>query len=111
MCGTTKAQLVTVLYHAASGFLLEQNGHGPARGQEIDVVVGLLPDGDVVGLLDLGPAEAPRDGLDRLLLGVEVILGPLPPLPVLLPVDRRSGDWRSQGQQQGGAGLNKEGPN
>jgi hypothetical protein len=55
------------------------------------VVVGFLPDGDVAGFLDLGPAEAPGDSLDGLLLGVEVLLGPLPPLPVLLPIDRRPG--------------------
>uniref|UniRef100_A0A0A9GQ10 Uncharacterized protein n=1 Tax=Arundo donax TaxID=35708 RepID=A0A0A9GQ10_ARUDO len=55
-----------------------------------EVVLRLLPDGEIRLLNHLVPAKAPRDILNLVLLLLEVILGPFPPLVVRLPIDWRT---------------------
>lgn len=60
-----------------------------SAGLAADVVDWFLPNCNVFLLLDLVPAEALRDGFDCILLRAQILLSPLPPLPVALPVDGR----------------------
>lgn len=53
----------------------------------MNVISRLLPDSNVAFLLDLLPAEACGNFLDSLLLFIQVIFRPGPPLIVLLPVN------------------------
>ena len=62
-----------------------------ANGLAVNVVSRLLPDSNVTFLLDLLPAEVSGNFLNSLLLCIQVLFGPGPTLPVLLPVDGWSG--------------------
>jgi hypothetical protein len=62
-----------------------------ANGFAVNVVSRLLPDSNVIFLLDLLPAEASGNFLNSLLLCIQVLSSPGPPLPVFPPVDRWSG--------------------
>lgn len=53
----------------------------------MDMISRFLPDCNVANLLDLLPAEALGNGFNGLLFCIQVLRGPLPALPVLLPVD------------------------
>ena len=56
----------------------------------LKMVLRLLPDGEISLLNNLLPAKAPRNILNLVLLLLEVVLGPLPPLVVCLPIDWRT---------------------
>lgn len=57
----------------------------------LDMVDRFLPYCNIVFFDELLPAETACNILDLQLFGVQIIPGSLPALPVMLPVDRRSG--------------------